>query len=62
MTPYLWDLLRCPRHPDAGPLAPEGGLPPSALRCTACHTAYPVRDGIPDMLDPDGPFAEFLKA
>lgn len=52
MTTLQLDLLRCPL--DRGGLAPAGPADahgdPRALRCVACGTAYPVREGIVDML------------
>src|SRR5262249_11752277 len=46
----LFDLLRCPLHPDAALLA-HGG---PTLHCTRCARTYPVVDGIPDLVVPDG--------
>jgi ubiquinone/menaquinone biosynthesis C-methylase UbiE len=47
----LLPLLRCPRHPEAGPL-PKGGADgqPVGLSCPHCRREYPVVDGIPVLL------------
>jgi uncharacterized protein YbaR (Trm112 family) len=41
----LLDILVCPV--DKSKVVPQG----DALVCTQCHRAYPVRDGIPIMLE-----------
>src|SRR5262245_23027836 len=46
----LFDLLRCPLHPDAA-LVSYGR---EALHCVRCARTYPVVDGIPDLVVPDG--------
>jgi SAM-dependent methyltransferase len=62
MNSSLFDLLRCPLHPDTGPLhqrfaaasASQLGAPPDVLACPQCGRAYPVLRGIPDMLVQEG--------
>jgi len=44
----LFDLLRCPKHPVAGPL-----IQSEILICRQCGHGYPVIDGIPDFVIPD---------
>ena len=57
MNPDLLEILRCPLCKGElaltaarrdGPEIVEG-----SLACAACHVAYPIEDGIPDMLPPD---------
>jgi ubiquinone/menaquinone biosynthesis C-methylase UbiE/uncharacterized protein YbaR (Trm112 family) len=50
MQPWLVEILRCPLHVDAGPLAPVGSG--AGLSCRRCGAVYPVVDGIPVMLTP----------
>lgn len=57
MRPELMEILVCPlcqgdltlsvTREDGGEIA-EG-----SLRCDACNEAYPIEDGIPNMLPPD---------
>lgn len=62
MDVWLLTLLRCPLHPGAGPLAPLRGPsrpgepepPVRGLHCPRCRRAYPVVDGIPDLVGPAG--------
>jgi SAM-dependent methyltransferase len=53
-----FELLRCPLHPESGPLRhdPSAGV----LACPTCARTFPIVDGIPDLLLPDPEFAEFL--
>jgi len=46
IDPMLLDVLACPACDDRPPVRLDGEL----LRCDACGRAYPIRDGIPDML------------
>jgi SAM-dependent methyltransferase len=61
MDVWLLSLLRCPLHPDRGPLTPlrpalglGAPAPVRGLLCDTCHRTYPVRDGIPDLVGPAG--------
>lgn len=47
LSEQLWEVLACPcpRHESVAP-----DLDRSAIRCQACGTTFPVRDGIPVML------------
>ena len=45
IDPRLLEILACP-CPEHAPVEPAE----DALVCTRCHTAFPVRDGIPVML------------
>src|SRR5262245_58821357 len=67
----LFTRLRCPLHPDGGPLRrvegdKELGAPPAGcdtgLRCTQCGHVYPVIDGIPDMVVSADFAGSFLEA
>lgn len=42
----LLELLACPACEDRPPVRLEG----NRLICDKCHRAYPIRDGIPEML------------
>jgi uncharacterized protein YbaR (Trm112 family) len=42
----LLELLACPACDDRPPVRLEG----DKLICDQCHRAYPIRDGIPEML------------
>ncbi len=50
MEPFFAQVLRCPIHPEAGPLQVWDSHPEAGLECPHCHRVYPVRDGIADML------------
>src|SRR5579859_6132831 len=62
MDTWLLTILRCPLHPDAGPLTPLGSpdravgapAPIDGLLCPVCCHAYPVLHGVPDMVGPAG--------
>jgi len=45
IDPTLLEILACP-CPTHAPVREESDL----LRCTVCHTSFPIRDGIPVML------------
>lgn len=47
LDPWLLEILVCPACRE--PLAVDE--PASLLRCTGCGLAYPVRDGIPLLLE-----------
>lgn len=47
VPPILLEIMQCPR--DGGALRER--LDPPALVCVDCGVAYPVEDGIPNMLD-----------
>jgi hypothetical protein len=47
IDPRLLEILRCPLEHHARLEVDEEA---SALVCTQCHNAYPVRDGLPIML------------
>jgi uncharacterized protein len=57
MRPDLVDILACPR--DRAPLTltateTEGDeVVTGALTCTRCAHAYPIEDGIPNLLPPE---------
>ena len=53
MEPFFSQVLRCPVHPDAGPLLVQGPGPEAGLRCRHCDHVYPVLDDIADMLTGD---------
>ncbi len=57
MRPDLLDILACPLCKGALTLAAareEGGeIVAGTLACAACDEAYPIEDGIPDLLPPD---------
>ena len=57
MRPDLLDILACPLCKGALTLAvaceEEGEIVAGTLACTACDEAYPIEDGIPDLLPPD---------
>jgi SAM-dependent methyltransferase len=52
----LFDILRCPLHPESGRMlllqkagtASLGGI--EAVQCPVCRRTYPIVDGIPDMV------------
>ena len=46
IDPKLLELLACPACEDRPPVRLED----DTLVCDRCHRAYPIRDGIPDML------------
>jgi SAM-dependent methyltransferase len=46
---WVWDLLRCPRDPGSGALV-HSGTEPGVLRCVQCGHAYPLPDGVPDLV------------
>ena len=52
LDPDLLEILACPSD-DHAPLELVSGETgePTALECTVCHTRYPIRDGIPILLD-----------
>ena len=57
MQPELADILACPV--DKRPLAltaertgEDGEIIQGTLGCALCGAAYPIRDGIPDLLPP----------
>lgn len=54
MRSRITPLLRCPLHPDAAlTLAAPGGTEPlqsGELRCAACGTIFPIRDGVPRLV------------
>ena len=60
MLPSLWEILRCPQHPDNGQLVLRKGDrgcggsadPVRELECLSCGLVYPVIGGIVDMLKP----------
>jgi ubiquinone/menaquinone biosynthesis C-methylase UbiE len=58
MNRTLFEVLRCPLHPDAGPLcvgpSSQTGAGPEVLGCPSCGRSYPVVQGIPDMLVREG--------
>jgi uncharacterized protein YbaR (Trm112 family) len=54
----LMDILRCPE--DKGTLeldvdeeADDGEVLEGTLTCTECEQAYPIEEGIPNLLPPD---------
>src|SRR5262249_47069533 len=53
---HLFDLLRCPLHPDAGPLLQEQ----TSLCCPRCARAFAIVDAIPDLVVPDTGPRDFL--
>ncbi len=67
MDDILRESMRCPTHPDAGPLHPlpcrrDSHAGPGAgqgLVCPRCGRLYPVRGDIPDFLLPDESFGGF---
>ncbi len=46
IDPKLLELLACPACEDRPPLRVDG----ETLVCDKCHRAYPIRDGIPELL------------
>jgi SAM-dependent methyltransferase len=56
---FLLRILRCPLHPDAGPLRLG---PKSEVSCRCCGRAFPSADGIPDMVVPDRGDEAFVEA
>ena len=59
MMSKLLPMLRCPRCASSGKgaLKQEGG---ARLRCADCGAAYPIRDGLPILLTPEGDFLNVL--
>lgn len=57
----LLQVLRCPLHPDAGPLEiqPNGTSLPTGLKCQDCARVFPIVDGIPDMVVEGGEYDSF---
>ena len=61
MRPDLVEILACPVC--KGPLTllaneeQAGEVISGTLQCTACGEAYPIRDGIPNLLPPELPEA-----
>lgn len=57
MRPDLLDILACPLCKGALRLAivreEDGEIVMGTLACAACDEAYPIEDGIPDLLPPD---------
>lgn len=57
MRPDLLDILACPLCKGALRLAiareDDGEIVTGTLACAACDEAYPIEDGIPDLLPPD---------
>ena len=57
MRPDLRDILACPLCKGALTLdaarEDDGEIVAGTLACTACDEAYPIVDGIPDLLPPD---------
>lgn len=57
MRPDLLDLLACPLCKGALTLTVErkedGEIAAGTLACDACDEAYPIADGIPDLLPPE---------
>lgn len=53
MEPFFSEVLRCPVHPDAGPLRIQAHDTGADLRCPHCGRGFPVADGIADMLTGD---------
>lgn len=47
LDPALWAILACPCAAHGSLVADENA---KTLTCEVCHTAFPVRDGIPVML------------
>lgn len=47
LSEQLWEVLACP-CPRHEPVVPDEAN--AAIRCQACDTTFPVRDGIPVML------------
>jgi len=54
MSTSIIDILVCPAC--KGPLRQDRGR--GELVCPACRLAYPVRDGIPVMLEPEARLLE----
>jgi SAM-dependent methyltransferase len=52
MNPTLLALLACPRCEDGRLQSVEPKC--ASLRCGACSAEYPVRDGVPELLDDSG--------
>ncbi len=46
IDPKLLELLACPACEDRPSLREDG----ETLVCDKCHRAYPIRDGIPELL------------
>lgn len=57
MRPDLLDILACPLCKGALTLdaarEDDGEIVAGTLACAACDEAYPIEDGIPDLLPPD---------
>ena len=57
MRPDLLDILACPLCKGALTLdatrEEEGEIVAGTLACAVCDEAYPIEDGIPDLLPPD---------
>lgn len=57
MRPDLLDILACPLCKGALTLVAareeDGEIVAGTLACDACDEAYPIVDGIPDLLPPD---------
>lgn len=52
LAPDLLAILVCPVcKADLTARYGENGKDETGLKCTACHRLYPVRDGIPVMLE-----------
>lgn len=49
LDPVLWQVLACPV--DHAAVVPDEAA--HAVACTSCGRRYPVRDGIPVMLETD---------
>ncbi len=57
MRPELMEILRCPMcraELSLEATRTEGTeVVTGTLRCTKCHTVFPIEDGIPDLLPPE---------
>ena len=63
----LMAILRCPLHPNSGPLKinavdTPASRPNGSLNCQRCGHVYPITDGIPDMFVANVDHESFLKA
>jgi len=45
---WMQSTLACPKC--KGPLSPPESNTPDELRCLSCRLAYPIRDGVPVLL------------